>query len=631
MREQPGTWVFRRAFRCSVGLEGQEVGIDFPFVNPNISTILRVELLSGETYAHLFPSGEEVWRLPEGTALGASLRDAQNGVLFGMRHVFDSLVHVALVLVFALLGSRMLTSRFLVGQLAALVGARLGLALTPSLAELGVALATVLLANEVLRPEADRRQLRALAFAAGCAHGLGLFALIPGDPSIVSMVLAIVGMDVTLLAIGALLGWTAARVRSWVRPAGPAGYVAGAISVALGLGFFFTEPLVNVEATLTSRLPALSGGAPERSRRVAPASSDAPMQSFVTIEAFETRHEVLVRLRDVDASLGDAVEIEDQARVKQRLADSMRGVASIAIDGRSQDAIIDRVDFVTVDRQGVLPRPTPVREIVDSAYIGITIAYLTRRTPRELRLEWRSFPEAFAKVPVTLVDPEATRQAELTPENPSITWENTLSEEPIPTVSAVAVEPTQVPIPLLSLPFIVGALWLAFEKRAFALARASLILGVLVGPLGMVALAVPSSSVPPPGGARRILASILPNVYRAFEFREESAAYDRLAVSVTGETLTEVYLEHRRALEMEERGGARARVEAVEVQAVESVEPSEQGGFSAVASWTVGGTVTHFGHRHFRENRYRAMVSVVPVEDFWKIRSIDNLQEERVR
>lgn len=206
--------------------------------------------------------------------------------------------------------------------------------------------------------------------------------------------------------------------------------------------------------------------------------------------------------------------------MKQRLAESIRDSASLIIDGRSQDAIIDRVDFVTVDRQGVLLRPTPVREIVDTAYIGITIAYLTPRTPRDLRLEWRSFPEAFAKVPVTLVDPEATRQAELTPDNPSITWENTLSEEPIPTVSAVPVEPTQVPIPLLSFPFIVGALWLAFKKRAFSLARASLILGVLACPLGMVALAVPSSSVPSPGEARRILASILPNIYRAFEFRE---------------------------------------------------------------------------------------------------------------
>ena len=330
-----------------------------------------------------------------------------------------------------------------------------------------------------------------------------------------------------------------------------------------------------------------------------------------------------MRLRDVDASLGEAVEIEDHGRVKWRVAESIREFASITIDGRPQDAIIDRVDFVTVDRQGVLPRPTPVREIVDTAYIGITLAYLTPHTPRDLRLEWRGFPEAFATVPVTLVDPEATHVAELTPENPSLTWENTLSEEPIPTVSAVVVEPTEVPVPLLSLPFLVGAFWLAFVKRAFTLARASLILGVLVGPLGMVALAVPSSSVPSPGGARRILASILPNVYRAFEFREESAVYDRLAVSVTGGTLTEVYLEHRRALEMEERGGARARVEAVEVQAVESVEPSEQGGFVAAASWTVGGTVTHFGHRHFRENRYRAVVSVIPVDDFWKIGSID--------
>ncbi len=629
VREQPGTWVFRQAFRCPAGLEGQEVGIDFPFVNPNISTILRVELLSGESYAHLFPSGEEIWRLPEGTALGASLRDARNGVLFGIRHVFESFVHVALVVVFALLGSRVLVGGFLAGQLGALLCARLGLALTPSLAELGIALATVLLANEVLRPEANRRQVRALALAAGWVHGLGLFTLVPGELDIMPMVLAIVGMDATFVVLGALIGWAAARVDAWLRPAG---YVVGVISVALGLSFFFAEPLASVEARLTSRLPALSGGVAESSRRVAPASADASVQSFVTIEAFETRHEILLRLRDLDASLGEAVEIEDQGRVKQRLAESIRDSASIIIDGRSRDAIIDRVDFVTVDRQGVLPRLTPVREIVDTAYIGITFAYPTPRTPRDLRLEWRGFSEAFATVPVTLVDPEATRQAELTPESPSITWENTLSEEPIPTVSGVPVEPTQVPIPLLSLPFIVGALWLAFKKRAFALARASLILGVLAGPLGMVALAVPSSSVPSPGGARRILASILPNVYRAFEFREESAAYDRLAVSVTGETLTEVYLEHRRALEMEERGGARARVEAVEVHAVESVEPSEQGGFGAVASWTVGGTVTHFGHRHFRENRYRALVSVVPVDDlFWKIRSIDMLQEERVR
>jgi hypothetical protein len=100
---------------------------------------------------------------------------------------------------------------------------------------------------------------------------------------------------------------------------------------------------------------------------------------------------------------------------------------------------------------------------------------------------------------------------------------------------------------------------------------------------------------------------------------------------VTGPTLTEVYLEHRRALEMEERGGARARVEAVEVLEVGEVEPADDGGFTAEAGWKVGGTVTHFGHRHFRQNRYDALVHLVPDEGVWKVRSIEILEEERLR
>jgi len=50
-----------------------------------------------------------------------------------------------------------------------------------------------------------------------------------------------------------------------------------------------------------------------------------------------------------------------------------------------------------------------------------------------------------------------------------------------------------------------------------------------------------------------------------------------------------------------------------------------------MASWNVGGTVVHFGHRHFRQNRYVAHVVVVPVEGAWKIESITVLDEERLR
>ena len=55
------------------------------------------------------------------------------------------------------------------------------------------------------------------------------------------------------------------------------------------------------------------------------------------------------------------------------------------------------------------------------------------------------------------------------------------------------------------------------------------------------------------------------------EFRDEAQVYDRLAVSVTGETLTEVYLEQQKALKMEERGGA---------QAVSCLLQEEAAGFS---------------------------------------------------
>jgi hypothetical protein len=161
----------------------------------------------------------------------------------------------------------------------------------------------------------------------------------------------------------------------------------------------------------------------------------------------------------------------------------------------------------------------------------------------------------------------------------------------------------------------------------------ALALALIAGPLAQVAIALPASvgSVPSANSARRILASVLPNVYRAFEFRDEGMAYDRLAVAVTGATLTDIYLEHRRSLEMEERGGARARVDAVEVVDVREVEPREDGGFDAEATWTVGGTVTHFGHRHFRQNRYDTRVAVVAVDGVWKIRSIEVLEQERIR
>ena len=112
------------------------------------------------------------------------------------------------------------------------------------------------------------------------------------------------------------------------------------------------------------------------------------------------------------------------------------------------------------------------------------------------------------------------------------------------------------------------------------------------------------------------------NVYRAFEIRNESKLYDRLEYSVVGDLLKDVYLQSRQSLEIQERGGARARLDKVEITGIQSVEGSSDGALSIQAAWIASGSVNHFGHTHYRNNAYEGTVVIVPVEGNWKIREI---------
>jgi hypothetical protein len=122
---------------------------------------------------------------------------------------------------------------------------------------------------------------------------------------------------------------------------------------------------------------------------------------------------------------------------------------------------------------------------------------------------------------------------------------------------------------------------------------------------------------------------LVTNVYRAFDVRDENRVFDRLAVSVTGDQLTQVYLENRKSLEFENRGGARANVDDVKIPSINDVQPSADGGFAADAHWTVSGSVSHFGHTHNWQNRYYAMVTFVMADDAWKIKAIELIDEKR--
>ncbi len=127
-----------------------------------------------------------------------------------------------------------------------------------------------------------------------------------------------------------------------------------------------------------------------------------------------------------------------------------------------------------------------------------------------------------------------------------------------------------------------------------------------------------------------VVGGVLENIYRSFDYRDESTIYDLLARSAAGDLLTDVYLETRRGLELANQGGARARVKEVEVLEATHEPLRGERGFRSRAKWNVSGSVGHWGHIHQRVNQYEADLTLQVLDGAWKITGLELLQEERL-
>ena len=131
--------------------------------------------------------------------------------------------------------------------------------------------------------------------------------------------------------------------------------------------------------------------------------------------------------------------------------------------------------------------------------------------------------------------------------------------------------------------------------------------------------------------SRRIMHSLLKNVYRSFDFRDESDVYDKLALSVQGDLLEEIYLQNRKSFTVKQAGGAQARVKEVEILDLD-VQRVGEGALSHDfhARWTATGTVGHWGHTHVRKNMYEARIRVEAEAGNWFITGLELLDEHRI-
>jgi len=367
----------------------------------------------------------------------------------------------------------------------------------------------------------------------------------------------------------------------------------------------------------------------------------SPMAGFIYVEPYEVRKEIIVRPHDIQqyVDLGlegrDVIPADMQDAIKQKVVDFLAGHFPLRIDGEPAEMTIDRVNFLrrtlrsstVVDQQDIEVLP---------ATLGIIYVVPTNGLPQTVEMDWDLFSEKMPKVSAATVDEAGSLPIILEPDYAVLKWENYLKSPTLPTLAEIAPPPTSLEKMAVVGRWAATALALVFLGLALRSRRRSgefskpMLSGAALFAIAAVLLIKPAMQAEI-GQERlqQLSRDLLHNVYRAFDYRGEEVIYDVLAQSVDGELLTDVYLETRRGLELANQGGARVKVNAVDVQ--EAVLKSRDGDTLQIDSrWTVGGSVGHWGHIHQRSNGYHALLKIRDIGGRWKLTELEILEEERL-
>ncbi len=376
------------------------------------------------------------------------------------------------------------------------------------------------------------------------------------------------------------------------------------------------------------------------------------LMSFLYVEPYEVRHEILARVKDMgewmDLQLRgrEFIEKDELEPLKQRIGAFLLGRNPLTIDGRAAKPILERSNYVKVSLTGIKLVEQPERLEVSTAIVGVIITYLTDGLPGKVEVDWDLFTDQLQRIPTLATDPAGPLPGFVAPDDNLLIWNNFLKKYKVPVVNRVNVEQRQGAwqVPLLSLLLLLMVLPLTWylvrqQRRGrrqvrYPLAGLVLLLagGVVAYPYFRMQISGPSSAVTELNEkeATKVLQALLKNIYRAFDFRAEEDVYDKLALTVSGDLLADIYLQNRRSFAVQQAGGAQAKVRSVEILEVDpevQVEGSEQ---SFNVLWNASGSVGHWGHVHVRNNQYRALITLAPIEGSWRITGLQLLQERRL-
>ena len=367
----------------------------------------------------------------------------------------------------------------------------------------------------------------------------------------------------------------------------------------------------------------------------------SPMTGFIYVEPYEVRKEIIVRPADmqryVDLGLDGATIIpaERHDEIKAKVVEFLGGHFPVKIDGKPVEGTIDRVNFlkrslrssVVVDKQDLELLP---------ATIGVIYVFPTEGLPQNVEMEWDLFNAKTPTVPAATVDQAGPLPVILQPDFSTLRWENFLKFPELPTLTEIDEPPTALQrvaelgrwlMLALSIVLIAGLIRSALATRA--LSRP--LLSLSISALAITVLFFHQHRQVAMNDERlaQLVGDLLHNIYRAFDYRDEEVIYDVLEKSVSGELLTDIYLETQKGLELANQGGARVKVKTTEVSSAELL--SRDGNQLTIASdWNVSGSVGHWGHVHKRTNGYRANLEISEIDGVWKLTGLEILEEQRL-
>jgi hypothetical protein len=300
----------------------------------------------------------------------------------------------------------------------------------------------------------------------------------------------------------------------------------------------------------------------------------------VYVEPAEVRIEILMPLLTLETWMEvprkdrNFLEVAEQQAALPALKEFFGSHNQVLIDGLEVRPVVRRLDFYGVEFKDFAVAAEPRRLSAWTARLGVILAYSTKGLPNQVALTWDLFNPKVPSARAAVFAGQDAKTCRFTRYQPTFTWNNP-GLPPLPEIAPVRAKDPD-------------------EKTRVSIAE-----------------------------------TLLKNIYRAFDYRDEKVIYDALARSVEGELLAETYLKIHAGLLMQEQGGAVSQVQSVELLA-SAISDSRPGSYTANVKWRVTGTVEHWGHIHTRVNAYEARLRIRRGDEAWKITGLEVDKQERV-